>query len=114
MPDECSGSISAFIRLTVGLRNVSLMNAEIEPLLGEPAGNVPDALDLVTIAAQAGLVGNALELGQIVGEPTFLVGLPKEAGIGEARAKHPFVACPNNPLAVLVCVDDRQELRCKL
>ena len=24
------------------------------------------------------------------------------------------MACPNNPLAVLVCVDDRQELRCKL
>src|SRR5258708_728568 len=86
------------------------MDAEIKPLLAEPAGDITDALDFVAIAAEAGLVGDALQLGKIVGEPTFLVRLPKEAGVGKTRAENPLVPRPDNSLGVFVRVDDCQEL----
>src|SRR6202011_1557762 len=36
----------------VGLRNVRLVHAQVEPLLGEPARDGADAFDLVAITAQ--------------------------------------------------------------
>ena len=90
-----------------------LVYAQIEPLLGKPAGKVADALHLVPIAAKTGLIGNTLELRQIVGEPTFLVGLPKEPCVGKAGTEHALVPGADNALGVFVRVDDGQELRCE-
>src|SRR6266481_36496 len=85
-------------------------HAEIEPLLGEPAADGAQALDLVPIAAEARLVGHPLQLWQIVGEPTFLICLPEELCVGEARSKNAFVAGADHSLRVLVHIDDRQEV----
>src|SRR5215470_10552300 len=84
----------------VGLCDMCLKHAEIKPLLGEPAGNCADALDLVPVAAEAGFVGNALELREIVGEPTFLIRFPKETGVREAGAEHPLVAGADDSLGI--------------
>src|SRR5438105_7061857 len=65
----------------VRLGDAGLMHAQVKPLFREPASAIPDAFHLVPVAAKAGLVGDALQFGKIVGEPTFLVGLPEEAGI---------------------------------
>ncbi len=91
----------------VGLRNVGVEHAEVEPLLGEPAGNGPDAFDLVAITAETRFVGDAFELRQIVGEPTFLIRLPEKLCVGEARAKDTFVAGADESLGVLIDIDHR-------
>src|SRR6266576_3576354 len=79
---------------TVGFRDMRLVHPEVEPLLGKPARDILDALHFVPVAAQAGFVRNALELREIVGEPTFLVGLPKEPGVGKARPEDALVSLP--------------------
>src|SRR5260370_4910049 len=84
--------------------------AEIEPLLGEPAGDGTHTLDLVPIASETRLVGPPLQLGQIVGAPTFLICVPEELCVGEARSKNAFVAGAAQSLRVLVHIDDRQEV----
>ncbi len=94
----------------IGLRNVRQEHAEVKPLLGEPAGDGAHTLDLVPIAAEARLVGHPLQLWQIVGEPTFLIRLPEELRVGEARSKNAFVAGADQSLRVLVHIDDRQEV----
>jgi len=46
-----------------------------------------DAFHLISIAAQARFVGDLFKLGEIVGEPTFLVGGPrKNWGVGRRAA----------------------------
>src|SRR6266700_3848536 len=84
---------------TVGFRDMRLVHPEVEPLLGKPARDIPDALHFVPVAAQAGFVRNALELREIVGEPTFLVGLPKEPGVGK-RARRTR-SCPSRMMPVV-------------
>ena len=98
----------------VSFRDVGLGHAEVEPLLGEPAGGGADALDLVAVAAQAGFVRNALKFREIVGEPTFLVRLPEELRVGKTRAEHALVPRTDQSLGVLVCIDHGQEVRRKL
>src|SRR6266852_3984640 len=84
-------------------------HAEIEPLLGEPAGDGAHTLNLVPIASEARLVGHPLQLWQIVGEPTFLIRLPEELRVGEARSKNAFVAGADQSLRVLVLAASRAD-----
>ena len=76
----------------VSVGDVRLWNAEVEPLLHEPARDGADALDFVGVAAEAGFVSDLGELRKIVGEPTFLIGGPEELSVGEARTQDAFVA----------------------
>jgi hypothetical protein len=90
---------------------VSLEHAEIEPLFCKPAGDGADAFDFVAIAAEAGFVGNTLELREIVGEPTLLIGLPEELGVGETCAENALVPGTDDALRVAGDIDDREEVR---
>src|SRR5258708_27681850 len=83
----------------VGFRDMGVEHAEVEPLLGEPAGDGADALDLVTVTAEARFVGDAFELRQIVGEPTFLIRLPEKLRVREACAEDALVAGADEPFA---------------
>src|SRR5437868_14502226 len=71
----------------VRLGDARLMHAQVKPLFREPASAIPDAFHLVAVAAKAGLVRDALQVGKLVGAPTFLVGLTEAAGSGEARSR---------------------------
>src|SRR6266403_5518953 len=77
---------------TVGVSNMSLRDAQVEPLLHQPTRNGADAFYFVSVTAEAGFVGDLGELRKIVGEPTFLVGSPEELRVGKAGTQHPFVA----------------------
>src|SRR5207244_12723342 len=88
-----------------------LVHAEIKPLLGKPPGDTANALHLIAVAPQARLVSNPLQLREIVGEPTFLVGLPKEPGVGKARPEDALVSFTDDARRILAGVDDGQELR---
>ena len=100
-------------RRAVRFSHMRLVHAEIEPLLRQPARDIAHTFHFIAIAAQAGFVGNALQLGKIVGEPTFLVGLPEEARVGEPGSQDPLVPCADKALGVFVGIDDRQKLRRK-
>src|SRR4029077_8647083 len=90
---------------------MGLSHAEVVPLLAKPACQRAYALNLVAVTAEAGVVGDSLELGQIVGEPTFLVGLPKKLRISEASLKHSFMTCAYQSLGILGQIDYRQKIR---
>ena len=79
-------------------------------MFDQPARDVANTFDFVGVAAEAGLVGDLGELGQIVGEPTFLIGRPEKLGVGEARAKNAFVAGGDEAFGVFGEIDDSQEL----
>src|SRR4029077_7558054 len=95
----------------IGLRNVSLNQAKIEPLFRQPAREGADALDLVAVTTEARFVGNAFEFREVVGEPTFLVRLPKKLRVGEACLEDPLVSGTNETLGVLGQIDDGEEMR---
>ena len=86
-------------------------HAQVEPLLGEPASEAADAFDFVAITAEPRFVGDPFQLGQIVGQPTFLIRLPEKLGVGEARTKDALVAGADQPFGVLVDIDDGQKVR---
>src|SRR5208282_2665373 len=78
----------------------------------EISDEVTHALDFEAVAAEAGFVKDGVELGDIVGEPTFdLVGGPEEASIGETRAENAFVSGAHGAAEVAVGIDDGEEVR---
>ena len=95
----------------LGFRDMRVEHAQVEPLLGEPASEAADAFDFVAIAAEPRFVGDPFQLGQIVGQPTFLIRLPEKLGVGEARTKDALVAGADQPFGVLVDIDDGQKVR---
>ena len=66
--------------------------------------------DVVRMQAEAGLVGYLGELGEIVGEPTFLIGRPEELSVGETGAKYALVAGSDETFRVFGEIDDSQEV----
>ncbi len=88
-----------------------LHESAVEPLLGEPAGNRANAFDLVAITSQPGFVGDAFELRQIVGEPTFLIRLPKKLSVRQSRPQNPFVSGAHQSLGIFWKIDDRKKMR---
>ena len=81
--------------------HMSLYHAEIEPLLGKPARDGAYALNLVAITSEPRLVRDALEFRQIVGEPTFLIGLPEKLCVGKPRPQYSFMPGAHQPLGIL-------------
>ncbi len=102
LADHFGGKVAlSQFRSAVGIGDMRLHHAEIEPLLHQPARDGADALDLVAIAAEAGFVSDLFELGEIVGEPTFLVGGPEELRVGEPRAQHAFMPGTHQAFGIL-------------
>src|SRR6266849_1071816 len=95
----------------VRFSDVGLEHAKVEPLLGRPAGDGANALDFVAVAAEARFIGNALELRQIVGEPTLLVGGPEELRVGKARAEDTLVSRADDAFGIARDVNHREEAR---
>ena len=98
-------------RSPIGLRDVSKDHTQIEPVLREPPANGADTFHLVAVTAEPRFVCNAFQFRQIVGEPTFLVCLPKELRVGKSRAKNTLVSGTDQALGILTDVDNRQEVR---
>ena len=94
----------------IGVGDVGFCGVQAGPMLDEPAGDVANALDFVGVAAEAGLVGDLGELGQIVGEPTFLIGCPEKLCVGEAGAENAFVTGGDEALGVFGEIDDGEEI----
>src|SRR4029077_15310983 len=86
-------------------------HAKVEPLLGQPPGDGANAFGFIAVAAEAGFVGNALKLRQIVGEPTFLVGGPEKLSVGKARAEDTLVPGADDAPGIASDVNHREEVR---
>src|SRR3989441_11142184 len=92
LPDHFRGKVAlGELGGTVGIGDVSLRDAQVEPLLGEPPRKRTQALDLLEVTAEARFVGDALEPGQDVAEAAFLVRLPEEAGVSKAGTEDTLV-----------------------
>src|SRR5579872_125510 len=89
---------------------MGICGAQTGPMLDQPAGNVANTLDFVGVTAKARLVGDFGELGEIVGEPTFLIGCPEKFGVSEACAKNAFMAGGDVALGVFGKIDDGEEV----
>ena len=98
-------------RRAIGIRHVRLHQAAVEPLLGKPARNRAHAFHFVAVTSQPRFVRDAFEFRQIVGEPTFLIRLPKKLRIRQPRPQHSFVPGAHQPLRILRKIDDRQKMR---
>ena len=71
-----------------------------DPLLDQPPRQLRDPLDLVGDGAELFVEDDAVELFGLLLERDLEVLLPEEAGVGEARRKHPPVALDDGGTAV--------------
>ena len=69
---------------------------------------------LSRVASELRLEGNLREFWKIVGEPTLLICLPKEARVSKARAKDTFMPAGHNSVSVAIQIDHGEEVRCEL
>ena len=83
--------ILAWVTLTVYLLNwiVSMLLFFAQYYNGmffEKGMTFLNALNFFSVAAELHLKGDLRKSWQVVGEPTFLIGLPKKSGVSESRA----------------------------
>src|ERR1019366_3949544 len=67
----------------------------------------------IGVTSKTRFVSYVSELRQIVGEPTFLIGLPEESRVGKSRAQNSFVPCSNQALRVAVQINYGEKVRCQ-
>ena len=78
--------------------------------LGQPAGHALHAHRLVIVAAKIFLEGDVTQQMNALAKGLFLVRLPEEAGIVEARAQNAFVAVPDQSFGVASRVEHGQKM----
>src|ERR1700730_16264745 len=87
---------------TVSIGNARFMNSTRKPLFGKPTGKSAHALDFIGVASELRVESDLGQFGEIVGEPTLLIGVPEKLGIREPGAQHTFVTRLDQTLSVAV------------
>src|SRR5437879_6300330 len=80
-------------------------------LAGWLATQLAHALDLIAVATETRLVSDVRQLRQIVGEPTFLIRLPKKTRVSKASAQHPLMPGSDQTFRIALQVDHGKEMR---